>query len=208
MAISKTDVLNKALTLCGAATVVSIEDGTPNANTLSNVYDIALRSILSECKWNFATLRNYPTSVASGSANYPAFLYPNETSVYAIPNDMIRLFSVNPSTACWREENGLIISDTASLGIVYTYLVTVPSSYPSYFLEAFVDKLCLDIAYGIINSAQIAGAFVKKYTELSLPKAISMNSQTGNQQQMIDDEWTNAKYYNYGQSRVPGAVAI
>jgi hypothetical protein len=61
----------------------------------------------------------------------------------------------------------------------------------------------------VINSAAIAEAFVKKYETMSLPKALSSNSQTGYQQQMQDDAWTASKYQNgWGGYDPWGAVAI
>ena len=193
MANSQTDILNKALVLVGAATVISINDGTPNAIALSNVYEMSLQSILSECKWNFCTTRVLLTVAATA----PAFLLPGETTVYDLPNDVIRIWSFNPQMATCREESGQLISDTQNLGMFYTFYDDNPGDYPSYFLDAFVDKLCSDIAFIIINSAQIAGAFVKKYEEVSLPKAISVNSQTGIQQQPTDFAWTDSKYYDW-----------
>ena len=166
MANSKTAIINKALVLCGAATVTNITDGTPNANALSNVYQISLQSILSECKWNFATSRA-TLSVAATSSTTPAFFYTGEKFVYALPGNIIRIFDVNPREAYWREESGQIISDTDNLGILYVYYDDNPDDYPSYFLDAFIDKLCSDIAYLIINSAGVAEAFIKKYKLLA-----------------------------------------
>jgi hypothetical protein len=195
---SQTSILNKALTLCGAATVISITDNSPSAIILNNVYNISLQSILSECKWNFCTLRLNPSVVPSSSTTYPAFLYPNEIVVYALPTNIIRIWGTNPTNAQIREESGQLVSDTVNLGIQYTFYDTNPNDYPSYFLDAFIDKLCSDIAFQIINSATIAEAFVKKYETVSLPKAISANSQTGVQQYPRDGAWTNAKFYNEG----------
>ena len=196
MANSQTDILNKALTLVGAAPVVSINDGTTNANVLSNVYSIALQSVLSESKWNFATTRANLSVLTSGSTGYPNFLYMGETFVYQLPTNVIRIYAVNPGDAMWREENGVIISDSANFGIQYVQYDTNPADYPSYFLEAFIDKLCSDIAYMVINSANVAEAFVKKYETVSLPKALSANSQTGVQQVMNDSYWEMSKYHD------------
>lgn len=193
MANSQTQIINKALVLCGATTITNINDGTPNAQALSNVYEMSLQSILSECKWNFCTSR----STLSVSANAPQFYYPGEVVTYDLPVDVIRIWMTSPATANIREESGQLISDTLNLGIMYTYYDDNPGDYPSYFLDAFIDKLCSDIAFMIINSSTIASAFVKKYETVSLPKAISANSQTGNQQALNDYAWTDAKYSDW-----------
>lgn len=195
IANSQTIIVNKALTLVGAATITNINDGTPSANAISNVYQLALQSIISECKWNFCTSRA-TLSIAATTSTAPAFFYPGEGYVYALPPNVIRIHDISPQNADWREESGQIISDTPGLGILYTYYDDTPNHYPSYFLDAFIDKLASDIAYVIVNSASLAEAFVRKYNGVSLPKAISANSQTGIQQTITDDAWTNAKYFD------------
>lgn len=190
MAITQTDIINKALTLVGASTVISISDDSENARVLSRVYEIALRSILSECKWNFATKRSNLSSVPDTLD----FDDVGESYVYVKPTDMIRIYSTNPVNASWREEGDYIMSDSAGLGVRYVYYLDTPSKYPSYFLDAFIDKLASDICYAIVNSASLAQTFFEKYVKVSLPKAVSANSQTGVQQVLQDDAWELAKY--------------
>ncbi len=57
MAVSRTEIVNKALTLVGANPIVNLTDDTQNARVVNRVYEIALKSILSECLWRFATRR-------------------------------------------------------------------------------------------------------------------------------------------------------
>lgn len=192
MALTKTDIINNALTRVGAAPVTSIDDGTNNARVVSRVYEEALRSILSECKWNFATKR----ALLSSSADTLSWYDTGETYVYTKPSDMIRIFEPSDPDAAWREELNYIVSDTSGLGLRYVYYNDTPSTYPSYFIEAFIDKLCSDIAFAIVNSNSLGEKFKTVYEKLSLPKAMSMNSQGGVQQIMKDDAWEKAKNYN------------
>jgi len=57
MAITKTLIINKALTEIGAQPITNIDDDTNNARIINRVYEIALRGILEECNWNFARKR-------------------------------------------------------------------------------------------------------------------------------------------------------
>lgn len=190
MSVSKTQILNKALTLVGANPVTSITDSSENARALNRVYEIALRSILSECKWNFATKR----ANLSASTDTLAWYDSGETYVYIRPTDIVKIFGVSSTTATWREEGDYIISDTSGLGIRYVEYLDTPSKYPSYFVDAFIDKLCSDISYMIVNSASLGENFYKKYLDVSLAKAMSQNSQIGTQQTPVDDAWELAKY--------------
>ena len=117
-----------------------------------------------------------------------------ETVVYIKPIDMIRAFGSSSPTADWREEGDYIISDSTGLGLRYVYYLDVPSKYPSVFVEAFIDKLCSDIAYMIVNSASLGEKYKQLYEAVSLPKAQAANSQVGIQQVLQDDAWEVAKY--------------
>lgn len=190
MAISKVDICNKALTLVGAAPITSLDDDTNNADTISRVYEIALRSLLAECKWNFATKRVLLSTVTDTLDWYDT----GETIVYQKPADVIRIFGTNSPSATYREEGDYIISDTDGLGIRYVYYLDSPSKYPPAFIEALSDKLASDIAYPIVNSATLGEKYKTLYETISLPRATAENSMTGTQQTLRDDAWELAKF--------------
>lgn len=192
MALSKTDIINKALTLVGANPVVSIDDDTNNARILSRVYESALRSILSECKWNFATVR----VLLSVSTDTLDWYDTGEGVIYIKPTDVVRIFGVSSPSARWREEGDYIVSDTSGLGIRYVKFLDTPSKYTADFITAFVDKLCSEIAYALVNSQSLGERYKQLYESVSLPKAMSSNSQGGIQQTLKDDAWELSKYHN------------
>jgi len=192
MAITKTALINKALTLVGANPITNIDDDTNNARIVNRVYEIALKSILSECKWNFATKRALLARVSTSLAWY----YTNEMYIYDKPTDAVRIFGSSDDDAEWREEGDYIISDTVNLGLLYVSYIDNPDKYPASFVEAFIDKLCSDICYMILNSASKAESFLQKYEQVSLPKARSENAQIGKQQYPLESAWIDAKYGN------------
>ena len=192
MAISKTSIAVKALTEVGATPITSLDDGTNNADIVNRVYEIALKSILAECKWNFATKR----ALLSLSADTLAWYDTGENYVYVRPADIIKIFGTNDNKATFREEQDYIISNTAGLGIRYVYYHDDPTKYSHQFVEAFIDKLCSDIAYIIVNSSSLGEKYLQLYEGVTLPKAMSSNSQVGRQQTIQDDAWELAKYQN------------
>src|SRR3990167_4634405 len=196
MSVSKTSLCNKALTLCGASPITAITDDTNNARALNRVYEIALKAVLTECRWTFATTRASLT--LSSTAGTLPWTHDGEAYVYVRPSTCLKIFEVSSPYAVWREEGDTIISDTVDLGIKYVYYHDDPSKYPSYFLEALIDKLASDISYMIINSVSKAEAFLAKYLKVSLPKAMADNSQIGTQQTLVDDAWEQAKLMNGG----------
>jgi len=192
MSISKTELINNALTKVGALPITSIDDDTNNARVVSRVYEQSLRSILGECKWNFATTRTTLSLLTDTLAWYDT----GETLVYQKPTNLIRIYGASAPNTAWREEGDYIVSDTSSLGLRYTYYIDSPTKYPSTFTDAFIDKLCSDIAYMIVNSASLGELYKKLYETVSLPKAMAANSQSGIQQTLQDDAWELAKTQN------------
>lgn len=197
MATTKTELVNKALTLVGAAPITNLDDNSNNARIINRVYEVSLRSILAECKWNFATKRIMLTVSSDTLAWYDT----GNTFIYQRPADVIKIYGVNVKSAEWRDEGEYIISDTQGLGIRYVQFLDVPSKYTASFIDAFIDKLCSDIAYMIVNSASLGDKFIKLYEGVSLPKALSSNAQVGTQQFLQDDAWELAKF----QDRQPNA---
>lgn len=192
MATSKVEIINKGLTLVGAAPIVNIDDNSNNAKIASRVYALSLASVLSACKWNFATKR----ALLSRLTDTVEWYYTGENIVYQKPTDMVRIFGTNSPSATWREEGDYIISDTPGLGLLYVCLLDVPSKYSIDFIDALVDRFASDIAYALVNSQTLGEKFLQKYEKLSLPKAMSLNSQSGTQQTLQDDAWELAKYSN------------
>jgi len=188
--MTKTELINKALTLIGAAPITSIDDSTNNARIMNRVYDSSLRSILSECCWNFATKRKLLATSSETLDWYDTGV----TIIYGKPSDCIRIFGTNDDAATWKEEGDLIMSDTTGLGIRYVYYMDTTSKFPSSFAEALVDRLASDTAFMVLNNSKIAQAYLEKYERVSLPKARSENAQVGTQQYLKDDAWENAKY--------------
>lgn len=195
MAVSKSEIVNRALTLLGAAPITNLDtDDSKNARIMNRVYDTSLRQILSECKWNFATKRKLLATLTSASD--PDWFYSGESVVYQLPSDVVRIFGTNDKNASWRIEGETIVSNTSNLGIIYVYLLTDPSKYSAKFVSAFSDLLAADIAYMILNSTSKGNAMLEKYEQISLVNATAENSQGGTQQEVIDDEWELAKYGN------------
>lgn len=188
--MTKVDLINKALTQLGAAPIVSITDNTANARAVNRVYEISLKAILNESKWNFATKRR----LLSLSADTLEWYDSNSTYIYTKPSDAIFIYETNDIYADWRVEGDYIISDTSGLGVRYVYYNEDVAKFPAPFTQAFIDLLSSDIAFYILNSKPKAESMLSKYMTVSLPKAKSKNAQIGQQQQVRDDAWELAKY--------------
>jgi len=189
--LSKVDICNKSLTMLGGQPITSLSDDTEQSRVINRIYEGALRGILSECKWNFATKRKLLATLSDTLEWYHTG--EGETYVYQRPSDCIRIFGTNNTDAVWRLEGEYIISNTAGLGIKYVYYLDAPSKYASSFIDALIDRLSSEIAFAILNSSTKATAMLEKYEKISLPKAMSENSQVGVSQYVQDDAWELSK---------------
>ena len=192
MAIDKTQIVNKSLTLVGAAPITVITEDSNNARILNRTYEISLRSILGECKWNFATKRVN----LSLSADVLAWYDVGISTVYVRPSDIIRIYGVHAHGIQWKDIGDYIVADADGLGLEYVAFLDDPTKYPSLFIDALVDKLASDIAYMIVNSGTLGEKYLEKYEKISLPKATAANSQSGIQQTLRDDAWELAKNFD------------
>lgn len=192
MPFSKANIVNKALVKLGSRPVVNLEDdGTDESVTALNLYDIALEALLSETLWTFATKRKLlqtTTDPIAFSVNYEDLAYS-----YQRPIDAIRIFQTNDQAAYWKEEGDQILSNTAGLGVIYTFRNEVTETYPVYFVDALADRLAADMAYPLLNSMSKTEDMNKAYERVSLPKAKSQNGQVGTAKELNDNYWINAR---------------
>lgn len=189
---------NHALVLCGASSITALTDDTPNARTLNSIYENARKGFLTECRWTFSLTRSMLVTVATTTI---AWLKPEETNAYTKPTAALRIWEVSEIKAIWRSESNLIISNTASLGTLYTYDHSEVGLWSPKAILAFIDKLCSEICFHILHSDTKAKLFLEKYEKVSLPNAMSEESQTGTHQEVIDDEWLGSKYGGGNPSR-------
>lgn len=183
-------IVNHALLLCGASPITALTDDTANARSLNAVFENSRKGFLTECRWTFALTRSTLSTVATTTIS---FLYPEETSVYTRPSNALRIWQMSDIEAIWREEGNYLISNTSSLGTLYTFDHSEIGLWRPKATIAFIDKLCSDISFMILNSPTKSEAFLTKYKKISLPDAMAEESQTGTHQEVIDDYWINSK---------------
>jgi len=188
-------ICNHALVLCGASPITALTDDSANARSLNAIYENARKGFLTECRWTFSTTRS--TLVTNTTTNLIPWKFDEEAYVYNRPGttgSCLRIWDMSDTAAIWREEGEYIISDTDGLGARWTWDNSEVGIWRPKAISAFMDKLCSDISYIIINSVQKAEVFLTKYEKISLPAAMAENSQTGYQQEVIDDYWLKSKY--------------
>ena len=193
MALTKTEIVNMAITLLGGRTLTDADTDTTTEADLARVYyKSCIESLLSETVWDFATKR----VILTVNANPIPYSRQAENFIvsYDVPSDVVQIFDTSYKAAIWRREGVNIISDTIGLGIRYTYLNNDPSTYPTYFSEALADYLAYKMAYAELNSRSMAEGLLNQYRKISLPAAKSKNAQVGTPTPLAQDYYILARY--------------
>lgn len=188
-------IVNHALLLCGASPITALTDDTANARAMNAIYENARKSVLTECRWTFSLTRTTLVTVATTTIQW---LRAEEAYVYNRPTDILRIWEMSDIEAIWREEGAYIISDTITLGTLATRDHAEVGLWRHKFVDAFMDKLCSDVSFMILNDAKKGQLFLEKYEKITLPKAMAEDSQTGTHQEVIDNEWLKSKYGGVG----------
>lgn len=187
-------IVNHALVLCGASPITALSDDSANARSANAIYENARKQFLTECQWTFNTTRS--TLVTNSTASLFPWTFDEEGYFYNRPGttgSCLRIWEVSVRGAVWREEGDYIVSDTSGLGMRWAWDNSEVGTWRPSAVAAFMDKLCMDIAYMILNSVEKSKMFLEKYEKVSLPAAMAENSQTGEQQWVMDDYWTNSR---------------
>src|SRR3990167_7112512 len=109
---------NHALVLCGASPITALTDDTANARALNAIYENARKGFLTECRWTFALTRSTLATVSTATI---AWLHDEEAYAYSVPSNSLRIWQMSDIEAIWRQEGQYIISNTGSLGTLYTW---------------------------------------------------------------------------------------
>jgi len=118
MAVSDTEIANRALVRVGAARIQDINNIQDSKTaTVATLYPEARDALLRRCRWNFArrfASLNQLAAAPLGLALMPDPEYAGDvvyTGAYALPNDYLRLSDVSPRDAHWRVVGQALYTD-------------------------------------------------------------------------------------------------
>lgn len=147
---STAGICNSALIKLGATTIMSLTEGSRNANLCLEQYDKLRDDLLRAHAWNFATRR---AKIARLTAE-PAFGFAH---AYQLPSDWLRTIAVHDNdggsgTARYRIEGRRILSDAENIWVKYIGRVDDANEMDPAFREALAWKLAIDLAVPITQS--------------------------------------------------------
>ena len=156
---SKVGICNSALIKLGASTIMSLTDGSKNANLCNEQYDRLRDDLLRAHPWNFAMKR---AKLAQLSTE-PAFQFAH---AYQLPADWLRTVSVHDNAAAagavhYRIEGRSILANASGIYLRYVGVIDDPNDMPVSFQEAFAWRLASDLAQAVTQSTTVQEAMLQ-----------------------------------------------
>ena len=150
------DIANNALNIICASTISSLTEDTKNARICNQRFENVRNRVFRGHPWNCLIKR---VQLAQNSTA-PVIEY---TYAYALPSDFLRCLKIHngptdsvASALDFKVEGKNIVTDEATVYLVYVAKDTDPNNYDSYLYEVLGYQLAADIAYGITNNASLA----------------------------------------------------
>ena len=148
---SDVDVCNAALNNLGATTISALTEDSKAARLCNSRYTSLRDSVFRAHPWNCLITR---VTLAADTAN-PTFEFANQfcfpTSPYCL-----RIVSLDYHDLVFRVEGRKILSDEATINLIYVGRVTDVTQYDTLLAETLVAKLASELAYPIIGSVSLA----------------------------------------------------
>lgn len=168
MASSWVAVINSALIKIGETPILSVDDGSKEANLAKARYEEVRDVVLRMHPWNCAMAR---VSLAP-LTTVPAFDF---TAEFQLPSDCIRLISIDESID-YRIEGLKILADASELNIKYIQRVTDPNQLDVLCAEAVSLYLAWDLSYALKPNSQRTDYLLKVFQN-HMRRAGSIDSQ-------------------------------
>lgn len=147
---SKVGIVNRALRNIGALPIVSLTEGTKNANIANDLYDEVRLDLLRRHPWNFATARVKLGKLAAA----PTYEFDN---AFQLPADFVRIVEVHDNDdgaggAVYRRQANTILSDVDEVWLTYIKNEEDPNTMSPGFRAALAAALAHEFAIALVQS--------------------------------------------------------
>lgn len=196
---SQIEIANNALTLLGAARIISLSDDVKAARSITAMWNITLDAELRAHNWRFAIAR----AALPALIDVPTWGYDLQ---YQLPSDFLRMVQVDEyltnvnsgwyisgDTSPFSIESGKILTNIAApLKIKYIRQITDTTEFDSTFTEVFAIKLAIKICEDITNSSTQRQMLWDEY-KIAMKMALKSNAIETAPSANADGDWTFAR---------------
>jgi len=188
---STAGICNSALIKLGATTIMSLTEGSRNANLCLEQYDKLRDDLLRAHVWNFATRR---TKLARLTAA-PAYGFAH---AYQLPVDWMRTIAVHDNdggagAVRYRIEGRRILTDASDIWLKYIGRVDDANEMDAAFREALAWKIAIDLAVPITQSTTALREAEDGFRR-ALVKARSVDAIEDFADQMPESDWVALRH--------------
>ncbi len=177
-------ICNNALLMLGNITITSLDDTGKAAVLCNHFYQQVIDATLRAYKWNCATVRD--TLTADETAPEFGFAYR-----YAVPDDCLRVLGMSEDKTRFKVENGYILTDDSEGMVSYIKRIDA-ADMDKLLIDAASARMAATLAFPLTNSQSVAEAMWKFYQE-RLDEARTVDASEGSSEQMLNDDWLNAR---------------
>lgn len=181
---TQVSICNLALHRLGQAKISSLSDDNKRAQVLNDIYTDTLREALEIAPWNESLKR--ATLTNTGVA--PAFEYAYQ---FTRPSDLISIVEEYEGSEFKLEST--ILSDSATLYIIYVYENTTPSTYSASFVNLLSLMLAYKASYSLVQDKELTEQ-LKAELKDAIDEAQFNNSKTTRRENVKINTFLQSRY--------------
>ena len=183
-------ICNSALIKLGASAIISLTEGSKNANLCSEQYPKIRDDLLRGHIWNFAITRARLARLSMPPAFGPSF-------AFQLPSDWLRTVSVHSSedgeaVTGYKLEGRSVVTDTPAVYLKYIRQITDPNEMSAGFREALAWRLAYELAHPIVQSSTAAEQMMRGF-ESALARSRSVDAIEDSPDFPPESDWVLAR---------------
>lgn len=189
---SVTEIANLALTKIGQGSgyITAFETDTGVAGQAARrTYEPVRDLVLESHPWRFARKR----AALAADATAPTWGY--ETR-HAVPNDFLRLMSIEEYDGDYEIESGFILSNFGSdeaFNIRYIAKITVTGNFTPAFVDALACRWAAELVMPVTKSASRRRELLEEYEKICLPRARRVEGMGAVSRREPDGDFLNSR---------------
>ena len=177
MALTDIKICNRALARIGAPSITSFDDGSREAEVLTELYEHTYETVLTEAPWNFAKKDTElaQDATAPTDANY--------SYRYLLPSDymnLVKFYSSSGTTITdYTIQGDYVLCNTNTLFVKYIYK-PAENELPAWFTNYLVVKLAHDCTEAIMGIGSVQDRLSQEYFVVRATAYKNDNSEVSN----------------------------
>jgi len=155
---SEVETINSALNMLGATNIIARTEDTKSARVTNQRFDAVRDAVFRAHPWNCLVTR----AAVAADTDAPAFDWSYQ---FTLPTDpyCLRVMRLDYLDIEFRVEGRKILSDEASINLVYLARVTDPNQWDSLLNEAIAARLASEVAFALVQSTSLTANLFALY---------------------------------------------